>query len=96
MSDEKHAFGKICMWHGPLTFATLKDELGESSEETYACPSCGLDVVVCTPEAFWSLAAESEQGIPEYVSMLKWSQGKCFPDFTTMRHAWRRAMERLS
>ena len=93
MSDERYAFGKTCMWHGPLTLAKRRHRLDESGNEVYECPTCRLPVIATTAPAFWSTARASEKAIPEYVEMLKWSQGQCFQDFRMMQDAYRQAME---
>lgn len=96
MNSEPYAFGRICMWHGPLTFAKLSERLDELGREIYLCPHCELAVIVTTPEAFWNTARSSEKAIPEYVEMLRWSQGKCFQDFRMMQDAYRQAMEGMA
>ena len=93
MNEEQYAFGRTCMWHAPLTFAKLADQLDERGQEVYVCPKCGLELVVTTPAAFWSTARACEKAIPENVEMLRWSEGKCFQDFRMMQDAYRQAME---
>jgi len=93
MSGEQYAFGKICMWHGPLTFATIGDQLDEYGNPVYLCPKCGLALVVTTPAAFWNTARACEKAIPDNVGMLRWSEGKCFQDFRMLQDAYRQAME---
>lgn len=92
-STEQYGFGKICTWHGPLTFAQIDDQLTEQGTETYACPKCGRELVVTTAERFWQAVAIGAKSIPEYEGMNRWSEGKCFPDFRTMQDAYRQAME---
>lgn len=93
MNTEQYGFGRICTWHGPLTFSRLEEELTPEGGEKHACPSCGRELVATTPLAFWAAANASAKAIPEYVEMLRWSEGKCFPDFRTMQDAYRQAME---
>lgn len=95
-SAEQYAYGRTCTWHGPTTFAlpaVKVDWAHDASEPAFVCPRCALPLVVTTAEAFWATAAATEKAIPEYVAMLRWSWGKCFPDFTTMQDAYRQAME---
>lgn len=96
MNDERYGMGKICQWHGPITFAAPAvtiDRANDVSEPAVACPVCGNPLIVTTADAFWSTAAASEKAIPEYVAMLKWSEGKCFQDYAAMQDAYRQAME---
>lgn len=89
MSDELYGYGTECTWHGPATFASQV----ATSEQDRACPRCGQLLHMVTADEFWSTAARFDRDHPGHEAMLRWSQGKCFPDFETMQNAYRQAME---
>lgn len=87
--DIRYAYSKTCTWHGPYS------ALATTSREIPCCPFCAsTDIVeVATSGDFWEGARRSELDLPGYEAMLRWSQGKCYPDFETMQNAYRQAME---
>ena len=78
-----YVVGKICTFHGPA---------GEVNEE-YCCPKCGCEITGVATEEWQSLVAQAERGNPGYAAMMRWSEGKCFPDADTLQNAYRQAME---
>ncbi len=97
MTDERYGYGTNCTWHGPLTFsvpAVRVDWANDESDEAAACPKCGSPLKTdLSAEVFQARCAAVDRHRPGYDDMMRWSQGKCFPDFDTMQNAYRQAME---
>lgn len=105
-SDRRYVNGIGCTWHGPIAKAATRVHRADTSshgEEPQAydamvpcCPHCN-SFLNETPdeEFFWSMIRNQERNYPGYEAMLRWSLGKCFPDFSTLQDAWRQAMEGL-
>jgi hypothetical protein len=95
MSDEQYGYGENCTWHGPLTFAApVAVNRGDDDQaETPVCPSCGLPLQVMSSVLFWANVSAAEKQHAGYDDMMRWSEGKCFPDFDTLENAWRQHIE---
>ena len=94
VDGEPYGYGRVCQWHGPLTFAGRGARFDtETGDAEHVCPKCGRALIVTDSDSFWRTVASSEKAIPQYTEMLRWSEGKCFPDFATMQDAFRQAME---
>ena len=89
---ELYGYGTKCTWHGPLTFAEPSN--GEDDEAGYVCPKCGIAVKTdLSAELFWARVVAVDRRHPGYEPMMRWAEGKCFPDFDSMQGAYRQHME---
>ncbi len=86
MSDEEYAVGRVCTWHGPLTFAE-RDKAGAP-----ICPKCGQALKPVSKAAFWHDIRVLERNKTGAAKMVGWSEGKCFLDADTLENAYRQAM----
>ena len=102
--DTRYVNGLGCTWHGPIALADERVQPADVSshgEEPQSfdalvpcCPKCrGALMESPTEEFFWSMVRNQERNAPGYEAMLRWSKGKCFPDFDTLQNAYRQAME---
>ena len=58
------------------------------------CPHCGSMLMETGSQAeYMALIASQERTHPEYVAMIRWADGQCFPDTDTLQNAYRQAME---
>jgi len=94
-SAEQYAYGTECTWHGPLTFTALgKTPDGwDVSVAPAACPKCGQPLKTTTADEFWHGVKQCDRHDPGHEALMRWSEGKCFPDFDTLQNAYRQAME---
>lgn len=92
MNESPYASATTCCWHDELSKAGKKKHrlLGEVS----CCPECGSDLNEYPSAAdFWSMVKRNDSKLPGYEATLRWSQGKCYPDYDTLQNAYRQAME---
>ena len=88
-----HAHGTDCVWHGPASEAISVDDHGElPNEGTLRCPHCNGPVTPVIPEAFWADVRRASLTITSFEQMLMWSEGKCFPDYSTLENVWHQAI----
>ena len=87
-AETRYLCGVDCTWHGPAESAA------RSFGDFPCCPECGAALFPIGTEAeFWAAAAAAERGNPGYDALMRWSQGRCFPDLETLEGAYRQAME---
>ncbi len=86
--DVRYVFGVECTWHDAIRAA------GRTRDGTPVCPHCGGALYnLLTETEFWNGVAAMTRTSPGYDEMMRWSRGRCFPDFDTQENAWRQAME---
>ena len=83
----EYASGLSCTWHGLLVDTGLR----KSGQQV--CPHCGGDVKVLLEEEWRAAVALLDRKHPGYAAMMRWGQGRCFPDEETLVNAYRQAME---
>jgi hypothetical protein len=86
--DPRYLYGQSCTWHGPIAEAEPMGEI-----EFPDCPKCGGPLQQASgPGEFWTLVRATDREQPGYEAMMRWSQGRCFPDLDTLENAYRQAM----
>ena len=103
IGETRYVFGR-CTWHGPIAMAGTSLRRVEVSShgddrprfetlDVPSCPHCGSALFEMSEAEWWGLVQRQERTLPGYEAMMRWSQGKCFPDFDTLQNAYRQAME---
>ena len=88
IGDERYVYGWPCTWHGPIAEAAVRVPAEP------CCPHCsGRLLEKPTEAAWWEMIGVGDKLMPGYEAMMRWSQGKCFPDFDILQNAYRQAME---
>ena len=104
--DRPYAFSQTCTWHGsPIVAAGRHPQNAQGeTEQGLGCPFCGA-LVVETPSAamwwarihvqdkWWARIYSQDKLRPGYEVMVRWGQGRCFPDFDALEKAYRKATE---
>ncbi len=91
--DPRYVFGVTCTWHGPIQDAAYCFPPG-SSMPLPCCPHCGGMLMEVESEEAWKANVHSHgRNHPDYVAMLAWAKGRCYPDVDTLPNAYRQAME---
>ena len=86
--DTRYVYGETCTWHAPIKEAATR------RGGVPCCPHCNSDLLqLPTDTEFWSVVRHMAQSRPGYELVMRWSQGRCFPDFDTQESAYRQAME---
>jgi hypothetical protein len=103
IGDTRYVWGS-CTWHGPISLAghiahpvdisSYGEDMRIEHFQLPVCPHCqGTLMESPTEEEWWATIRNHERELPGYEAMVRWSQGKCFPDFETMQNAYWQAME---
>lgn len=90
--DTPYSYSSSCTWHGHPREAARRRQTDDGLEP--ACPYCSARLIeVPSAEVWWSGVRRLNAQRREYEEMMRWSEGKCFPDFETLESAFRQAME---
>ncbi len=94
-TESRHVYGAACTWHDREENAgkTKPRIIAGQSISLPCCPHCGSALLEMSADEWWALARKNDRSQPGYEDMLRWSQGKCFPDFDTLQNAYRQAKE---
>ncbi len=86
--ESRYVYGLPCTWHGPIATAAA------DPDATPCCPHCGCGLAEMPTEThFWGMVRLGEKLHPGYEALMRWAQGRCFPDGDTLENAYRQAME---
>ena len=86
--DERYVHGKSCTFHGPIDRAAAA-----RFDHIPKCPTCGGALIeYANEEAWWAAVRAHDPQYRNYETMLRWSEGRCFPDFDTLENAWRQSL----
>ena len=95
--DLAYAAGVECTWNDVLGLVRMLPRLSQVPPFLVVtrpcCPRCGGEVREISLEEWQSQMREAAKQYPDAEAIMRWSRGRCFPDFETLENAWRQAME---
>jgi hypothetical protein len=84
LKDTRYVYG-FCTWHNTI------DKVGMSGSLP-CCPKCGSMLMELPNEdSWWINVREFDKTHPGYLELIKWGQGKCFPNLIDLIEAYNKS-----